>query len=116
MARTASPSGQSKPSRLVVACVLALALAACGPDDDRTVGSCQDISTSGELSYGMAYCQGDFCISHEDEDGNLTRVTSQEVCESIDVVVEGNIDEYGQDGLGDCEWVEAAEPYCTANK
>ena len=100
----------------IIPIVFLLLLSACDPDGDAKVGRCEDLRDGGELSFGMAYCQGDFCRSYEDQDGVQRRVTSKEACEAIDVVIAGNIEEWGQDGEGDCKWVEDARPYCAPNK
>ncbi len=101
---------------LITSTILIVILSACDRDGDKMIGSCKDIHVEQELSFGMAYCQGDFYIRYVDQDGNRRRVTSQEECEAIDVVIAGNIEEWGQDGEADCTWVEYSQPYCAPNK
>jgi len=100
----------------IIPFALLLLLSACDPDGDGNVVRCEDLQDEQELSFGMAYCQGDFCRTYEDQDGNQRSVTSMEECEVIDVVIRGSIEEWGQDGEGDCKWVEDTQPYCAPSR
>ncbi len=93
---------------------------ACDPVEEGRIDRCEDLQEELDLelgiSFGMAYCQGDFCIAYEDENGNQNTVDSKEECEAIDVVVRGNIEEWGQDGIGDCKWIEEPVSSCVPNR
>lgn len=100
----------------MIGLLLLLALSGCDTNGEGVAGRCENLRSAGELSYGMAYCAGDFCSAYEDAEGNLKTVKTREQCEAIDVVVRGNIEEHGQDGEGDCKWVEEGQPRCVPNK
>jgi hypothetical protein len=69
------------------------------------IKSCKQVSNQRELSFAESYCQGDMCDRICDEHGkNCHAVMNKEDCESIDVVVEGNIEQWGQDEKSDCTW------------
>ena len=85
---------------------------------------CEDInweevdSNNEEYSFAHTYCSGDFCSITTDADGNSQAVTSQAVCESIDVIDGNKVTKSGQDGKADCKWDAEADPLtqCKPNK
>ncbi len=71
---------------------------ACNPEKKNNIGSCEQLQEGEELSFGAAYCQGDFCRTYDDSGGHQKHVTNEQQCEAIDVDIQGNFEEWGQDG------------------
>lgn len=65
-----------------------------------------------EMTFKESYFQGNMCWITCDGNGeNCHTVTTKEECENIDVVVEGEYSQWGQDGKPDCEWIENVVRY-----
>ncbi|PIY60017.1 hypothetical protein COY95_03965 [Candidatus Woesearchaeota archaeon CG_4_10_14_0_8_um_filter_47_5] len=86
------------------------------PEKTQETITCNNLKPGPELTFGTAYCMGDFCQTTCDGNGeNCHAVTTPEECRTIDVVLEHDVDQSGKDGIPDCSW-DSSLSLCRPNK